>query len=267
MSLKFDQLPSAIRRRGRLARLGPHEVPALLIPPEGQEDAPPPPMVVWIHGRTACKELDPGRYLRLMRSGMAVCAVDLPGHGERSVPALQESGHVLGVVLQMVSELDDVVHAAVEALGADPERVGLGGMSAGGMVTLARLCRPHRFRAASVEATTGNWRAQAHLPMLKASDAAAIAEADPIEHLDGWREIPLQAFHCRADEWVAFDGQDQFIQALRSRYRDPDAVTFSVFERTGAPNEHAGFGRYSAEVKEEQRLFFEHHLGATGNQP
>jgi len=34
-----------------------------------------------MHGRTANKELDPGRYLRLIRAGIAVCAIDLPGHG------------------------------------------------------------------------------------------------------------------------------------------------------------------------------------------
>lgn len=261
MSPDFDQLPSAIRRNGRLARLGSREVPALLVTPEGTPSTPPP-MVLWLHGRTANKELDPGRYLRLMRSGIAVCAVDLPGHGERSLSALQQSGYVLEVVLQMMDELDEVTEAALDQLAADPTRVGIGGMSAGGMVTLARLCHNHSYKAAWVEATTGNWRAQARLPMLRASQAAAIASADPIEHLDTWQEVPLHAVHCRADEWVPFEGQQAFIKALQDRYSQPDLVEFTVYDKTGALHEHAGFGIYSAEVKELQRLFFVKQLGA-----
>ena len=191
-----------------------------------------------------------------MRAGIAVCAVDLPGHGERAVPDLQDSAHVLEVVMQMVSELDEVTLEATRELGADPDRVGIGGMSAGGMVTLARLCKPHNYLAASVEATTGNWRSPGRMPMLQASEAVAIASADPIDHLDDWQEIPLQAVHCRADEWVSFDGQKAFIQALQDRYEDPELIQFTVYEKTGALHEHAGFGRFSAEVKEHQRLFF-----------
>ena len=174
---------------------------------------------------------------------------------------MQKAGHVLEVVLKMVDELDEVTDEAVNQLGADPERLGIGGMSAGGMATLARLCRHHPYRAASVEATTGNWRAQARMPMLRASQAAAIASLDPLEHLDHWREIPLQAVHCRADEWGSFAGQQAFITALRDRYRDPGQIEFTVYDRTGAQHEHAGFGLFAAEVKDRQRLFFMQQLG------
>ncbi|MAT81355.1 MAG: hypothetical protein CMJ29_06880 [Phycisphaerae bacterium] len=259
MSSEFDKLPSAIRRNGRLKRLGRHDVPALLIAPESTEDIPAP-MVIWIHGRTAYKELDPGRYLRLMRSGVGICAVDLPGHGERSVPELQSSEHVLEVVMQMVNELDDVTSAAIDELNADSSKLGIGGMSAGGMVTLARLCQPHSFVAASVEATSGNWKQQSRLPMLQATQAAAIASADPIDHLEHWQEIPLQAVHCRADEWVSYQGQLEFIETLRSHYDNPDLIEFQTYERTGALHEHVGFGSFSAEVKEMQRVFFQRHL-------
>lgn len=162
----------------------------------------------------------------------------------------------------MMDELDEVTEEAVNQLATDPTRLGIGGMSAGGMVTLARLCHDHPFKAAWVEATTGNWQAQARLPMLRASQAAAIASADPIQHLDHWQEIPLHAVHCRADEWVPFAGQQAFIQALQDRYSQPDLVEFTVYDHTGAQHEHAGFGIYSAEVKALQRLFFVKQLGA-----
>ena len=195
-----------------------------------------------------------------MRAGISICAVDLPGHGQRSVPEFQESNRVLEVVMQMVNELDDVTDAAIDELGADSTKIGIGGMSAGGMVTLARLCHPHPFVAASVEATSGNWKYQSKLPMLQATQAAAIASADPIDHLDQWTEMPIQAVHCQADEWVSYEGQLQFIQALKKRYQNPKLIEFDTYERTGALHEHVGFGQFSAEVKEHQRLFFLKHL-------
>ncbi|MCH2149569.1 MAG: alpha/beta fold hydrolase [Phycisphaerales bacterium] len=258
MTSRFDQLPSALRRHGYLERLGSNKAPALLVPAEGGMLSAP--MVIWLHGRTAYKELDPGRYLRLIRSGISVCAVDLPGHGERIVPEMQESPQVLDVVLQMADELDEITSDATERLRADPDRIGLGGMSAGGMATLTRLCSPHHYAACSVEATTGNWTAETTMPMLQATEATRIAQADPIRHLANWREIPFQAFHTRADEWVPYQAQKSFITALQAHYHDPDDIEFVTFDQTGALHEHAGFGRYSAEVKEQQRRFFCQHL-------
>ncbi len=78
---------------------------------------------------------------------------------------------------------------------------------------------------------------------------------DPIEHLDGWREIPLQAFHARFDEWVPVEGQTVFIDELRRRYRDHELVEFVEYDKTGAPYEHAGFGRMAADAKNRQAAF------------
>ena len=59
MTSRFEQLPSALRQRGRTTMLGPSGVPALLVTPEtGGERSAPPPLVIWMHGRTAFKELD-----------------------------------------------------------------------------------------------------------------------------------------------------------------------------------------------------------------
>ncbi|MDG2093671.1 MAG: alpha/beta fold hydrolase [Phycisphaerales bacterium] len=262
MSANFDQLPSALKKQSTLEKLGPTGVPSLLVRPESPSDSPPP-LVIWMHGRTAFKELDPGRYLRFMRAGIATCAIDLPGHGERSDETLQTSEHVLDVVVQMVEELDEVVKEATAALASDPDRIGIGGMSAGGMVALARLTRPHRFVAASIEATSGNWSFQSRLPMLESNRADLLHEWDPIRHLQGWREIPIQAFHCKADEWVPFDGQDAFIKSLRNRYENPELIDWMTYDQTGTLHEHVGFGPHSADVKERQRSFFQSSFGIT----
>ena len=254
-----QQLPSTLKTAARWVRLGESGIPAMLVHPDW-EHGRPAPVMIWMHGRTVNKELDPGRYLRWLRSGIGVCAVDLPGHGERYDESLQDPGRALDVVLQMLDEIDEVTEV-LEGMGCfDSERVGIGGMSAGGMVTLARLCREHSFVCASVEATSGSWEEHLQGDRSGTNPPEAIAANDPIQHLDSWREIPIQALHSIHDEWVAIEGQSRFIDALRNLYSDPELIEFIRFERTGAPNEHAGFGTYAAEAKNRQVEFLRRYL-------
>ena len=76
---------------------------------------------------------------------------------------------------------------------------------------------------------------------------------------DGAR-FPVQAIHARHDEWVPLAGQQAFIDALRAKYADPSLIEFVIYERTGAPNEHQGFGRMAADAKDRQRNFLRHWL-------
>ena len=248
----FDSLPQAIVRRATVETLA--GVPCLLIPPEPDclIGSGPAPMLVWMHGRTACKELDPGRYLRLMRSGIAVCAVDLPGHGDRREESLQDPSRVVDVVLQMVQELDALTWAATDRLNVDASRVAIGGMSAGGMAAISRLCTPHRFKAAILEATTGDWTTLTAWAHLDADARQRAAKADPMQHLEQWPPLPVCAVHSRADAWIPFDGQRCFLELLRGR---GCTIELTAFDQTGAPFEHVGFGRYAAQVKEVQRDF------------
>jgi len=240
------------------------QVPAMLVHPD-EDFGRPRPTVLWMHGRTVTKEIDPGRFLRLLRAGIAACAVDLPGHGERYDAALQDPARSLDVVLGMRSEIDGIVASIADMPWFDTACLGIGGMSAGGMATMSRLCEPHPFQAVSIEASSGSWSHQQHRAMFAGRSDAEVRAVDPIHRLDGWREIPFLAFHTRTDAWVDFAGQEAFVGALRDRYVDPSMVEFVVFEETGAPFEHAGFGRMAAEVKNRQTAFFVEHL--TANMP
>ena len=252
------QLPSSLKAKARWERLGSAKTPAMLVHPDWQ--GPAAPVVIWMHGRTANKELDAGRYLRWMRAGIAACTVDLPGHGERLDEALLEPTRTLDVVTQMAGEIDDLVEALSENGSFDMNRVGIGGISAGGMATLLRLCRPHPFVCASVEATSGSWQHQKHRDMFRDMPGEDIEKLDPMTHLDNWREMPLQAIHSKLDEWMDIAGQQAFIDALKARYADPELVEFVVYEQTGAPHEHIGFGKRSADAKNRQVDFFSRHL-------
>jgi dipeptidyl aminopeptidase/acylaminoacyl peptidase len=256
---RFSQMPSALRSHARWQSLGLSNIPALLIHPDWNGNQPSP-MVLWMHGRTVNKELDPGRYLRWLRAGFGTCAVDLPGHGERLDQVLQDPTRSFDVVRRMIDEIDEIIDAVNDLGVFDMSRLGIGGMSAGGMATLARLCRPHPFVCASVEATTGSWLHQRDRQMFRNVSSDEVRARNPIEHLDGWRNIPLQAIHARLDEWVPLEGQEEFIHALRSRYHDPSRIEWVIFDRTGAPNEHAGFGQFASEAKDAQRDFFKKWL-------
>jgi pimeloyl-ACP methyl ester carboxylesterase len=209
-----------------------------------------------MHGRTATKELDPGRYLRLARAGIGSCAIDLPGHGERGSEAGMRAEAVLDNIEQAALEIDDVVNA-LGRRNFDLDRMAIGGMSMGGMVTLVRLCRPHRFRATVLEATSGNWRVQHQRQFF---DHESADRLDPIRHLDRWREIPVLAVHSRADEWVDFDGQSAFLDEVRRRAARPEDVELMALDETGAPYEHLGFGRRTNEVKNREVEFLSRHL-------
>jgi alpha-beta hydrolase superfamily lysophospholipase len=258
---KLDgSLPSSLKALSRYARLGP-DVPALVVRPEESADGPAP-WLLWMHGRTASKELDPGRYLRLARAGIGCCSIDLPGHGERLEEQTLAPDASLGILEQVVTEIDEVITEVAREETFDPQRVAIGGMSLGGMATMVRLCRPHQFKAAIVEASSGNWSFQHHRQF---TDPDAAAALDPITHLKSWREIPFLAVHSRHDEWVSWEGQLEFLEALRSRYKHPELIEQCLFERTGAPFEHLGFGQSTNEAKNTEIDFLKRHLFGTAS--
>ncbi len=251
-------LPASVREKARFETFA--GVPALVVHPSFAPDGAflgeRPPVLFWMHGRTANKELDPGRFLRLVRAGIATVSLDLPGHGAREDLALQQPERTLEAVERMAGEIDSVVEAALATGWFDDARMALGGMSAGGMATLVRLSRAHSFRAACVECTTGSFAWQRNRAMFEPERAARL---DPIQHLDGWRAIPLLVLHNTLDEWVAVEGQREFVEALRARGLAKDVVMHEYAE-TGAPHEHSGFGRFAADAKDRQTAFLVREL-------
>jgi len=260
MHPRFAAFPRALAENSRNVRLGAARIPAVLAHPDWER---PAPTLIWLHGRTVSKELDPGRYLRLIRAGVAVCALDLPGHGERDGPRLHEPRHTLDVVTQAVGEIDHVIDALAlrpyETL-FDLDRLALGGMSAGGMITLRRLCDPHPFQAALVEATSGRLTdlyfpppGSGRTPWPIDHPREKVEALDPSRHLGRWRPIPLLAIGATTDRVVAFETQERFIEDLREHYRDigadPNLVELLAFTDTGAPSEHAGFGKFGNDAK------------------
>jgi uncharacterized protein len=270
MDDRFKEFPKYLAERARRLTLG--NAPAMVAMPDlapGQTV----PAVLWLHGRTANKEMDPGRYMRWLRAGIAAVAIDLPGHGERLDPAMQEPARTLDVLEQALSEIDAIVRDIRALSGVDPARLAIGGMSLGGMVTLRRLCDPHPFRAAAVEGTSG-WLEGMYFP----TDFGLPVRPWPVDHprprvqklealrnLGGMAPLPILLLHSEADEMVPWEVQKRFIDTLRGHYTaraaDPAMIQVQTWPTTGAPREHIGFGRMSNDAKNLQTEFFARSLG------
>jgi len=279
---RMQGFPSALRKVSRITTVetSAGSVPALLCHPDWQT---PAPMVLWMHGRTVNKELDPGRYLRWIRAGIGAVAIDLPGHGEReSDPeseASRSGARSIEVIEHTLPEIDAVVSNVAQGLGGNFEpglfrddAAAIGGMSLGGMIALRRLCDAHTFRCASVEGTTG-WLSDLYFPTMVAParplpgakrDPAQVAKAEAMANIGQWRPIPLLAMHSEADEVVPWAGQRAFLDALKSHYQaegaDPSMVVAHTWPQTGAPSEHSGFGRFASEARTIQTDFLSAHL-------
>lgn len=268
---RFAKLPRYVEERARTVAFG--TIPVLLAHPDRQT---PAPTVIWLHGRTAYKELDPGRYLRWLKAGIAAVAIDLPFHGERLDESRLGPAHTLDLLEESIADIDRVVEAlaAPEFALFDLNRLAIGGMSAGGMAALRRLCDPHPFKAASIEASCGSLLELYRPDLVADADAsrrwevehlpARITPLDPIVHLSSWRPIPILFAHSEADAMVPIGPQRHFVDALRRHYAltsaSEDLITFMTWPETGAPYEHLGFGRFSNDAKNAQTEFLAAHL-------
>ncbi|MEO0483775.1 MAG: alpha/beta fold hydrolase [Planctomycetota bacterium] len=268
---RFSRFPKSLAERARAVRLG-DDVPAMVAHPDWDS---PAPWVLWMHGRTVSKELDPGRYLRWTRAGIAAVAIDLPGHGERAEPGMDQPARSLDVLEQALGEIDGVVRSVFDTFGHDlfdPERIAIGGMSLGGMVALRRLCDPHPFIAAAVESTTG-WLEDMYFGDVSRTSSHPVERVRTLQaysNLSDWRPIPLLSLHSEADETVPWRGQAGFLEGLRAHYTErgaePSLIESITWPETGAPYEHAGFGKRGTEAKNLQVEFLSKALspGAAG---
>ena len=263
---RFKQLPESLKAKSKHMTLGDN-VPALVVHPDFDKSHQTPcPWVLWIHGRTVYKELDPARYNRWVRAGIGTIAIDLPGHGQR----LTQDGHsptqTIHNLTQCVSEIPAILESVAGLNIFDMTKSAMGGMSAGGMIALRYLCNQHHFLGATIECTTGDLLGL-YFPQtpIKSGlsrvhhDRAEVEVLDTPTHLEGFKPIPQLAMHNQADEVIPYEVQSRFIQTLKAHYQqhnaDPDQIQLITFQDTGAIQEHAGFGKYAADAKGQQLTF------------
>lgn len=142
----------------------------------------PAPLAVIIHGIDGCKEEHLATELCLLEAGLAVLGIDGPGQGE----ALLLDG------IMWTEDFHMMVSAALDALAADPavdtQRVGLFGMSIGGMWALRAAVEDPRVRALYDLGGPINTKAFPRLPFLiktKMCQVTGARDADSIAEVLG----------------------------------------------------------------------------------
>lgn len=145
----------------------------------------------------------------------------------------------------MSDDLDDVVHALVEAGRVDPRRVAIMGASYGGYAALMAACRDgFRYRCASaamaptdlellIEGIPAYWRPLRSLLTERIGDPGRdielLRDASPITHV-ARMSVPLLLAHGAADPRVPRAHVDRLVSALAQRGIDHEVF---VFEREG----------------------------------
>jgi hypothetical protein len=269
---RFKKLPRSLQAKSKHMLLG-NDVPALIVHPDlDNKFLSPCPWVLWIHGRSVYKELDPGRYNRWVRAGIGTVAIDLPGHGQRFVEGAHSPSQTIQNLTQCLGEIPTILQSITDLNIFDMTKAAIGGMSAGGMITTRHICNPHNFLGASIECTTGDllglyfperpsesglWRIH--------HDRDEVEAIDTPTHIAKFKPIPFLAMHNKGDELIPHHIQSDFIQTLKQHYidnqADPNTIKLITYENTGSIQEHAGFGKYASEAKDVQLDFFKSIFG------
>jgi hypothetical protein len=135
------------------------DVPVAWIDPEPAERRT---LVIWLPGFSGSKEkMEP--YLRdLATAGFVALTYDPYQHGERMVETLDElrarikgniRRHFWPILARTAEDVSQVIDWAVERLGVS-ERVGMGGISAGGDASVAAAALDHRIEAVAAGIAT-----------------------------------------------------------------------------------------------------------------
>lgn len=146
--------------------------PVLVCGSGSLEDAAAKGTILFYHGFTACKEVNRRELHALAEAGFLAVGVDNWGHGERRLadwearfadPAHWESAF-LDLVQRSVAEIPALVDA-LEARGLLKEgRLGLAGISMGGIIAYGAVPLEKRIRAIATIVATPKWLEHQHWP-------------------------------------------------------------------------------------------------------
>ncbi len=222
------------------------------------------PTLFFHHGFTSSKEIYSYFGYLLAQVGYRVILPDAPLHGAR---ADGDEGRLLANFWQIlqsnVDELGIVKESFVSRGLADPTRLGVGGVSMGGMVTMASLVRFPWIKAAACLMGSGYFNALSEtlFPAYDVDDATQ-REAFRSAHasLLSWdisgktaqlAERPLFVWHGEGDDVVPFGESQRLRDEMKASGHDAN-LTFLA--EPGAKH------RVSVHASTEATAFFQHHL-------
>jgi uncharacterized protein len=155
----------------------------------------PLPTVLWIHGYGANKEVHEKELRQLARAGFLAVGLDAVGHGERRLPDLdaiiaapraESLRSAAGFAAAAAAEVPAVLDALIADGLADPQRLGLVGISMGGYAAYRAVVEEPRLAAVVALLGSPEWP----------------HPASPHERLDAFAGTALLSITAERDENV-----------------------------------------------------------------
>jgi dienelactone hydrolase len=184
-------------------------------------------LVIWLTGFSGSKDSVEPQLKALAEHGYVAISFDPFQHGERRIePNPQLVTRVRGnirryfwpILAKTAEEVPQVIDWAVKFLQVNP-KVGMGGVSMGGDISVAAASVDHRIIAVSACVATPDWMRPGSFEPPGEPDADAQTCYDrrnPLTHLELYRHRPAIAFQSGAiDRQVPPDGGERFVEALR----------------------------------------------------
>lgn len=194
-------------------------VPALLYFHDSREACAERGTVLFYHGFGGNKEKIEAHPVSLAQAGFLVISLDAVGHGQRRYPHFTElfnderwarepeatEADYLTIVRQTAAEVPRIIDELLFCGWAQPERLGIGGISMGGEITYAAIVNESRLRVATPILGSPEWElpwpesphrhVERFFPVALFSQAAAADEAVPARYIRAFHEqlTPLYA--------------------------------------------------------------------------
>ncbi|AEE97195.1 alpha/beta hydrolase family protein [Mahella australiensis] len=210
------------------------------------------PMVIIIHGWSARKEnmLFPAYFLA--QSGFFVIAPDAYGHGERKTDALKEPLSILmNAIAITADDINTLIDNYTDDDRVDTTRVGLAGVSMGGIITYSYIVKKDRKVKAAVSlistpdisAALDSSSKEALFKMAgidlhdddsKAKEILKIAEAiQPAKHYQDINGLPLLILNGTADPLIDIENVRKFYNFMKPIYYDAEAIQMIEYPDVG----------------------------------
>lgn len=228
------------------------------------------PLVFFIHGFTSAKEHNLHFAYLLAEKGFRVILPDVQFHGERNNG--QNSKEMMfqfwRMVVQMISEIEELKNELVNKELAEPEKIGLVGTSMGGIITFGALTQYKWIKAAVSLMGSPNYEmlARGQITQLKKSGIKLPFSDEELEHefaalrpfdlsasSEKLAQRPLLIWHGKQDPIVPFQPTYNFYEKVKEAYsQSPANLHFIVDEKAGH--------KVSREALLETVSWFEDHL-------
>jgi len=212
-----------------------------------QKDAPAHlPLVILIHGWTGRKEDVLFFAYFLAVRGYFVVSMDAFGHGERARKEDWTIEAFYDLLLQTSEDINRVIAHYSNDIRVDVNRVGLSGVSIGGVITYYYLTREdNRISAAVPMIATPDFSSLINFQNSKEiMQMLGLEEKDfsgdttlgmmmamqPAVKMELMTSVPLLMLNGTSDPLIDLEGVRQFYQNIKPLYNDPEAVQLIEFQ-------------------------------------